>query len=178
MPIFISFFMGLREMTNIPVQSLEHGGLWWFTNLIVPDQYFLLPVITSVTLWATIEVIILIKILMLQFNYNVVSYLQLGTDTARLSSQNLQLMKYVLRALPVIIFPFTMNFPGAILVYWVSSNFISLAQVGVLKIPAVRDYLKIEPLLKHQPQSLPMKPKGFKEGLQDCKDMVENSNYF
>jgi YidC/Oxa1 family membrane protein insertase len=144
MPVFVSFFMGLRGMANVPVESLRTGGLWWFTDLTVPDQYFLMPLITSATLYATIE---------------------LGTDSAKLSSQNLQTMKYVLRALPLVVLPFTINFPGAILCYWVSSNFISLLQVGILRIPAVRDYFKIEPLITHK--NLPVKPKGFTEGLKD-----------
>ncbi|XP_023013469.1 OXA1L mitochondrial inner membrane protein [Leptinotarsa decemlineata] len=146
MPIFISFFMALRGMSNVPVDSLRTGGLWWFTDLTLPDQYFLLPIITSATLYATLE---------------------LGTDSARLSSQNAHLMKYVLRGLPLFILPFTVGFNGAILCYWVSSNFISLVQVGFLRIPAVRDYFKIEPLQKFDPATLPMKPKGFREGIKD-----------
>lgn len=78
-------------------------------------------------------------------------------------------MKYVLRALPIIVFPFTVNFPGAILVYWASSNFVSLAQVGFLKLPKVREYFKIEKQIKFDPTTLPIKPKGFREGLTDCK---------
>lgn len=81
----------------------------------------------------------------------------------------MQIMSYVLRALPLVILPFTVNFPGAILCYWVSSNFISLAQVGILRLPGVRDFFKIEPLIKHKPENLPIKKKGFREGLQDCK---------
>lgn len=56
MPVFISFFMGLRQMANVPVDSLRTGGLFWFQDLTVPDQFFALPVLTSLTLWATIEV--------------------------------------------------------------------------------------------------------------------------
>jgi YidC/Oxa1 family membrane protein insertase len=110
-PLFISFFMGLRKMANTPVESMREGGLFWFTDLTLPDQYFLLPVLTSITMYLTIEV---------------------GTDSARLSSQNMQTMKYVLRALPFLILPFTINFPGAILCYWACSNFISLLQVGII----------------------------------------------
>lgn len=109
-PVFISFFMGLRQMANAPVESLRDGGLFWFVDLTVPDQYFLLPIITSATLYITIVV---------------------GTDAAKLSQQTAQTLKYVLRAMPIIIFPFTINFPGAILCYWACSNFISLIQVSV-----------------------------------------------
>ncbi|XP_063232812.1 mitochondrial inner membrane protein OXA1L [Bacillus rossius redtenbacheri] len=145
-PVFISFFVGLRGMTNVPVDSMRTGGLFWFTDLTVPDQYFILPIITSVTMYLTIE---------------------LGTDGTKLSTSNLQTMRYVLRALPVCILPFTINFPGAILCYWTSTNFISLVQVLFLKIPAVREYFKIDPLIRHNPDTLPVKPKGFVEGIKD-----------
>nr|CAI5833191.1 unnamed protein product [Callosobruchus analis] len=46
----------LAQMSNVPVDSLRTGGLWWFTDLTLPDQYFILPLITSATLFATIEV--------------------------------------------------------------------------------------------------------------------------
>lgn len=110
-PLFISFFMGLRAMANVPVESLRSGGLFWFTDLTIPDPYFMLPLITSTTLYLTIEI---------------------GTDSARLSAQNMHIMKYVLRAIPVVIFPLTMNFPAAILCYWACSNFISLGQVFII----------------------------------------------
>lgn len=145
-PLFISFFIGLRQMANAPVESMATGGLFWFVDLTVPDQFFLLPIITSFTMLATIEV---------------------GTDGARLAAANLQTMKYVLRALPFVILPFTVNFPGAILTYWTCSNFISLAQVGILKIPKVRDYFKIDKLITHKAEDLPQKKKGFREGLKD-----------
>lgn len=145
-PFFISFFMGLRGMANCPVESMSYGGLWWFMDLTVPDQFFLLPLITSATMWATIE---------------------LGVDGGRLDASNMHLMRYFLRAIPLVMIPFTINFPGAILMYWCSSNFISLGQVGLLKIPAVREYFKIPPLLKHSSDNLPIKKKGFIEGAKD-----------
>lgn len=78
-------------------------------------------------------------------------------------------MKYVLRALPIIIFPFTLSFPGAVLCYWFSSNTVSLLQVGLLKVPAVREYFKIEKVIPYNPENLPIKPKGFTEGIKECK---------
>lgn len=48
--------MGLREMANAPVESMRYGGLFWFTDLTLPDQFFALPIITSLTMWITIEV--------------------------------------------------------------------------------------------------------------------------
>ncbi|XP_058830820.1 mitochondrial inner membrane protein OXA1L [Topomyia yanbarensis] len=145
-PIFISFFMGLRQMANVPVDSLREGGLFWFTDLTVCDPYYALPIITSITMFLTIEV---------------------GTDSARMSAANMQTVKYVLRAMPLFIFPFTMHFPGAILCYWVCSNFFSLLQVGFIRIPKVRDYFKIDRLVVHKPETLPIKKKKFTEGVKD-----------
>ncbi|XP_053675648.1 mitochondrial inner membrane protein OXA1L [Anopheles nili] len=145
-PIFISFFMGLREMANTPVESMRDGGLFWFTDLTICDQFYALPVITSITLFLTIE---------------------LGTDSARMSAANMQTAKYILRALPLFIFPFTINFPGAILCYWACSNFFSLMQVGFLRIPKVRDFFKIDRIVTHRPETLPIKKKGFTEGIKE-----------
>ncbi|KAH8239303.1 hypothetical protein KR032_002907 [Drosophila birchii] len=150
-PLFISFFMGLRQMANTPVDSMRDGGLFWFQDLTLADPFYLLPMITSATLYLTIEI---------------------GTDSARLSAANMNTMKYVLRALPIVIFPFTMNFPAAILTYWACSNFISLGQVALLRIPAVRDYFKIEKMQTHKPSALPPK-KGFVGGMKESWDNMK-----
>lgn len=43
-------------MANVPVDSLTTGGVLWFVDLTIPDQYYALPVITCVTIWAILEV--------------------------------------------------------------------------------------------------------------------------
>lgn len=74
-------------MADLPVESLKTGGLWWFENLTVPDPYYLLPLITSATLFITIEV---------------------GTDTIAASSMGM--VKYALRCIPLITLPFSCTF--------------------------------------------------------------------
>lgn len=56
MPIFLSVFFGLRAMAELPVESMRTGGALWFTDLTVPDMYWGLPILTSLTLFATLEV--------------------------------------------------------------------------------------------------------------------------
>lgn len=107
-PIFISVFMALRQMVNANVESLETGGVLWFENLTLADPYYALPIFTSLTLLATIE---------------------LGVDTGRLNATNMHNLRYALRAFPLLAFVFTMNFPAAMLCYWSTSNVISLLQV-------------------------------------------------
>lgn len=128
-PFFVSFFLGLRSMANYPVESMTYGGLFWFPDLTVPDQFYALPILTSLTMLATIE---------------------LGTDTTKITSQNMMLLKYVFRAIPFVMLPFTVHFPGAILLYWVSTNSISLLQALLLKSKKIRDMIKIPQLIKHE----------------------------
>lgn len=108
MPIFLSYFIGIRRMVNTPVESLHTGGIWWFTDLTMADPYYLLPLVTSGTLALTIH---------------------FGTEAARVPGQDSPLIMIFLKCIPVVIFPFIMNFPAAMVVYWASSNFCSLIQV-------------------------------------------------
>lgn len=109
MPIFVSYFLGIRRMVNAPVESLHTGGALWFTDLTLADPYYLLPIITCSTLALTIH---------------------LGTEAARVPGQESPMYTYILKGIPIIIFPFIMNFPAAMVVYWASSNFCSLLQVN------------------------------------------------
>jgi len=61
---------------------------------------------------------------------------------------------------------FFLFFFKAIFTYWFTSNVLSLVQVGVLKIPGVKEYLGIPPPLP-QPKADPnVKPGTFMENLR------------
>lgn len=53
-PIFISFFLAIRNMAE-KVPSFRSGGALWFTDLTTPDSLFILPILTSLTFWVTVE---------------------------------------------------------------------------------------------------------------------------
>lgn len=76
-------------MANLPVDSFRHGGLYWFTDLTVCDPYYILPVLTSATLALT---------------------LKLGIEGPKLASMGM--FRYVIQAMPIVILPFTINFPA------------------------------------------------------------------
>jgi YidC/Oxa1 family membrane protein insertase len=40
-------FVLLRAMSKLPVPGLETGGILWFTNLTIPDPFFILPLATA-----------------------------------------------------------------------------------------------------------------------------------
>ncbi|KAM8961015.1 mitochondrial inner membrane protein OXA1L isoform 2-T2 [Pelodytes ibericus] len=142
-PIFISFFVALRQMSYLPVPSMQSGGLWWFADLTAADPFYILPVVVTCSMWGVLE---------------------LGAESG-VDNPNLKLMKTVFRVMPLIILPLTINFPTAIFTYWVTSNIFSLVQVSVLRIPYVRSKLHIPQRIKHDPASLPNQ-EGFIKSLK------------
>ncbi|KAL5245259.1 hypothetical protein ACI65C_012669 [Semiaphis heraclei] len=156
-PIFLSMFLGLRGMAMLPLESFKYGGLWWFSDITLPDQYFILPVVTVITLGVTLE---------------------LGADIGKLASSGVgfgKYLKYGVRVLPLVVFPFIVNFPCAVCLYWASTNFISLGQVLFLKIPSVRNYFNIEE--KRSVEKSKSKKKGvigeFKESWKNMQVVKE-----
>lgn len=43
-------------MANLPVPSLQTGGLWWFQDLTVSDPIYVLPLVVTATMWGVLEV--------------------------------------------------------------------------------------------------------------------------
>ncbi|XP_076470858.1 mitochondrial inner membrane protein OXA1L-like [Babylonia areolata] len=144
LPVFVSVFVGLRQMANLPVESMKTGGLLWFTDLTLPDPFYAMPLMTMATFLLTIE---------------------LGVDGVKAGTMS-HTMKWFMRGMPLIMLPLISNFPAAMLCYWFTSNAFSLVQVLFLKIPAVRSFFRIEKMVQHPPTTLPKK-KGFLEGFKD-----------
>jgi YidC/Oxa1 family membrane protein insertase len=56
-PIFISFFLAVRKMGDLPVPGFESGGMYWFHDLSLADPYYILPIVSSMGMIAGFEVI-------------------------------------------------------------------------------------------------------------------------
>jgi len=121
MPIFISFFMALRQLPEYV--DLTSGGFMWFTDLAAPDPTYILPATAAAGFLATIE---------------------LNADGVQTNQQSKN-MKNIMRFMGIMIFPMSSQFPTALLLYWNTSNLFSLAQVGVFKIPGLKPALGILP---------------------------------
>ncbi|KAM9425202.1 mitochondrial inner membrane protein OXA1L [Pholidichthys leucotaenia] len=132
-PIFISFFIGLRQMAYLPVPSLQTGGVFWFTDLTAADPFYILPLAVTGTMYFILE---------------------LGAESG-IDNANLRTMKNVFRIMPLIILPLTINFPTAVFTYWLTSNIFSLGQVALLRHPSIRKKLKIPNKVTHSPSDLP-----------------------
>ncbi|CAB4409812.1 unnamed protein product [Rhizophagus irregularis] len=116
MPIFISFFIALRKMAELPVPGLEHGGILWFKDLSVPDPQIILPFLVS---------------------GGFIAMLEFGVDTNLKNTQAVGL-KWFFRIISVTSIFFTMQLPSAILYHFFCTNLISFTQSLLLKNNKVR----------------------------------------
>jgi len=147
-PIFMSMFLGLRKMANLPVQSMETGGVLWFENLTMADPFYLLPLLTSCSLFLQ---------------------LRLGVDGNRLDSMG-PTGRLIMTGIPFILMPISMNFPSALTFYWMCTNLIAIVQVRCLRTPAVRRKLGI-PQIEVAKSTNSNKPKkGFRQNVRDTLD--------
>lgn len=156
-PFFISTFWVLRKMSNYPVESMKEGGVWWFTDLTVQDPYFILPLITA----ATIHLVV-----------------RKGVDFG----QNIAVMSPTLRnillyGMPGAVLMFSYSFPAAVLCYWTTTNFVSLAQTWIFHMPAARKFFNIPDKKEWKPEELRRKkPKDSSKGIiEDIKDKIKNA---
>ncbi|XP_078688283.1 mitochondrial inner membrane protein OXA1L-like [Branchiostoma floridae x Branchiostoma belcheri] len=143
MPVFVSFFVGLRRMATLPMMSMMTGGLFWFTDLTASDPYFILPLMTSATMLTIIE---------------------LGSELG-VENPQMKTMKNVMRVVAVMILPLTASFPTAIFTYWMTSNTFTIAQISLLKVPAVRQWLKMPHKIQHDPANV-KKSEGFVKSMK------------
>merc|ERR1712004_79291 len=153
-PIFVSVFIGLRKMANLPVESMTTGGILWFTDLTIPDPFYIMPVLTTFTFLLTLE---------------------LGVDGARAANMS-HAMRWGLRAMPLVMLPFIINFPSAMLCYWFTSNSVSMIQAVVLRTPGMRKRFNIPEMVIHPKNMQPKKKKffqGFKENWDNSKTLAK-----
>jgi YidC/Oxa1 family membrane protein insertase len=114
MPIFIGIFYVIRQFGGYtvgdrvvpPSQPTFHdGGILWFQNLSVADPYYILPVISALTMLAATEI----------------------------TAKNIDpQQRWLMRLLPIGITVFLFNFPAGLFVYWITSNLVTLVQNYVI----------------------------------------------
>jgi len=107
MPIFIGIFYVIRKFGGTPgrtapeYDSFTHGGILWFQDLSHADPYYILPIISAVTMLAATEI------------------------TAKNVDPQ---QRWLMRLLPVGFTIFLLNFPAGLFMYWITSNLMTLVQ--------------------------------------------------
>jgi YidC/Oxa1 family membrane protein insertase len=94
-PLFICFFLAIRNMAE-KVPSFQTGGALWFTDLTTPDSLYILPVITGLTFLITVE-----------------CNAQEGMEGNPMAGT----VKTVCRVFALLTVPMTMSFPQVIIIY-------------------------------------------------------------
>jgi YidC/Oxa1 family membrane protein insertase len=114
MPIFIGIFYVIREFGGYRLgdrvvppkyESFHEGGILWFQNLSEADPFFILPVLSAVTMLAATEI----------------------------TAKNIDpQQRWLMRLLPIGITIFLWSFPAGLFVYWITSNLVTLIQNYVI----------------------------------------------
>ena len=145
MPVFMSMFFALKKMPDIFPEELADGGILWFPDLTQPDPLYVLPIMSGLTFLVMME---------------------MGKKQMLASApEQGQMMLNFFRGMAVMIVPFSMYFPTAVLTYWTVNNTFSLVQSAVMNQAAVKKALGIWELPKPVPGAAPQK--GIVDMIQD-----------
>lgn len=100
MPIFIAMFYVIQGFGETH-ESFASGGLWWFQDLSVQDPYYILPILSAITMLGASEI----------------------------TAKNLDpQQRWMMRILPVVFTVFLLSFPAGLFMYWITSNLVTLVQ--------------------------------------------------
>lgn len=156
-PVFISFFIALRQMARLPVESMKTGGMFWFSDLTVPDPYLLLPLISVCSMLLVMEI---------------------GAEGG-VTVEKLRKLKWVFRGMAIITFPIMVKMPAALFMYWIASNSFALSTAILLKFSSIRQALGIPKITPHPPTQ-DSSQTGFMDGLKQshCLSYYEFSARF
>lgn len=100
LPIFITMYRVVRYHEE-NFESFTRGGLLWFSDLTQSDPYFILPILSATILIGAMEI------------------------SSKKADPN---QKRMMRIFPLVFTVFIARFPSGLLVYWVTSNTVTLVQ--------------------------------------------------
>src|SRR5215203_7099041 len=100
MPIFITIFYVIRTFGETH-EDFNSGGILWFQDLSVMDPYYVLPILSAVTMLAASEI-----------------------TSKHVDPQQ----RWLMRVMPVGITVFLLTFPAGLFMYWITSNLVTLVQ--------------------------------------------------
>ena len=104
MPIFIGMFYVIRGFGDTH-PSFTSGGILWFQDLSAYDPFYILPVLSALTMLAASEI-----------------------TSKHIDPQQ----RWIMRTLPVVFTIFLLTFPAGLFMYWITSNLVTLVQNYVI----------------------------------------------
>lgn len=127
-PLFLGVFGAIQGMSRVPVAGMMSEGLGWFTNLAAPDPYLGLQLLTA--------------------GFYAASF-KFGGETG--SNTLSPAMRKLFTYMPFIAVPMTMSLPAGTCFYFALSGVMSVGQTALMRNPAFRRALKLEPIVKPPP---------------------------
>src|SRR4028118_394935 len=104
MPIFIGMFYVIQSFGDTH-PSFTSGGILWFRDLSAYDPFYILPVLSAVTMLAASEI-----------------------TSKHIDPQQ----RWIMRILPVVFTIFLLTFPAGLFMYWITLNLVTLGQNYVI----------------------------------------------
>jgi len=155
LPIFVTFFMGIRDFGDY-FPDFKTGGALWFTDLSAADPTYILPVINGISMF-------------LMFEAGVASNPPPQTE---LLARQQNTMRWVMRAASVAMIPLMISMPNGLFVHWGVNNAMSITQSIILGREDVKKYLGINPIPVNSAPSTPSTPfiKLFQENQNILKE--------
>ena len=100
LPIFITMFYVIKDF-GYTHPDFTSGGILWFKDLSAQDPYYILPILSTVTMLAASEI-----------------------TSKHIDPQQ----RWLMRTLPVVFTVFLLTFPAGLFMYWITSNLVTLVQ--------------------------------------------------
>ncbi|XP_028316321.1 cytochrome c oxidase assembly protein COX18, mitochondrial [Gouania willdenowi] len=122
-PLWISFSLALRNLSLTPSvvqEQLSTGGVYWFSDLTVPDSTWIIPVCVGLS--------------------NLIN-VQLFSSRTGQSSRLHGYLIHALRGFSVLIVPIAATVPSSLALYWLCSSLVGLSHGFLLRAPSIRKLL-------------------------------------
>ena len=128
MPVFMSFFLGLRRLTEAFPEA-HAGGAYWFVDLGARDETFALPMVSGLSALALVRLAVP------------------GATPGMAAAEATQAdrMKLILTAVTAVSLPVACTMPTSVLLFWVTNNAFSLGYTSLMASAATRRALGLPP---------------------------------
>ena len=129
LPVFMSFFLGLRRLADA-FPDAASGGAHWFVDLGARDTSMWLPAASALSALALVRL-------------SVPGPVQ---GMSKAEADQAAIMKTILSAVAAISLPVASTMPVSVLVFWITNNGISLAYTGCITSNTVRGAFGLPPV--------------------------------
>jgi len=121
--VFMTQFFALKKMAAVNYPGFDTGGTLWFPSLTATDPYYILPVVSALTMHIILKVGI-----------------EFGSSASTMSPLMRMGMVY---AIPTVVLFASTQFSSAICIYWCTSNAMSLLYAIALRTKPARKLFNI-----------------------------------